>query len=580
MKLLEVKNLSTGFASESGFFQAVNDISFSLEKGKTTGVVGESGSGKSVTALSIMRLLPKPSGKIISGSIVFKGQDLLTVQTKDMERIRGNRIGMIFQEPMTALNPVLSIGKQMIEAYRLHTGLNEDEALRSAINMLDRVGLSSPDLRMLEYPHQLSGGMRQRVMIAMAIACKPDLLIADEPTTALDVTVQAQILGLIQDLQKEMGMSVLIITHDLGVVAETCDDVVVMQNGLICETANVFDLFDKPNHDYTRSLLASIPRLDSQPKSTLPVLTSIAKKERTTETNLDDSNYGRILHSSDTDNFSQIKPNEILKVEKLAMYFPFRKGVLGRAKGYNRAVDGVSFSIPQGQTLGIVGESGCGKSTIARCILRLYSPTSGKIFFDGKDITKLKPKQLKMIRNDLQMIFQDPMDSLNPRHTAGEIIEEPLAINNFEKFYRKKRVLELLDTVGLPKESLKKYTFEFSGGQKQRIGIARALALRPKLVVCDEAVSALDVSTQAHILNLLLDLQDEFGLTYLFISHNLAVVKHMSDKVAVMRSGKIVEENSSEKIYNEAIQPYTRNLISSIPVIHPSERANFEPSAR
>ena len=580
MKLLEVKNLSTGFASESGFFQAVNDISFSLEKGKTTGVVGESGSGKSVTALSIMRLLPKPSGKIISGSIVFKGQDLLTVQTKDMERIRGNRIGMIFQEPMTALNPVLSIGKQMIEAYRLHTGLNEDEALRSAINMLDRVGLSSPDLRMLEYPHQLSGGMRQRVMIAMAIACKPDLLIADEPTTALDVTVQAQILGLIQDLQKEMGMSVLIITHDLGVVAETCDDVVVMQNGLICETANVFDLFDKPNHDYTRSLLASIPRLDSQPKSTLPVLTSIAKKERTTETNLDDSNYGRILHSSDTDNYSQIKLNEILKVEKLAMYFPFRKGVLGRAKDYNRAVDGVSFSIPQGQTLGIVGESGCGKSTIARCILRLYSPTSGKIFFDGKDITKLKPKQLKMIRNDLQMIFQDPMDSLNPRHTAGEIIEEPLAINNFEKFYRKKRVLELLDTVGLPKESLKKYTFEFSGGQKQRIGIARALALRPKLVVCDEAVSALDVSTQAHILNLLLDLQSEFGLTYLFISHNLAVVKHMSDKVAVMRSGEIVEENSSEKIYNEAIQPYTRNLISSIPVTHPSERASFENSVR
>ena len=580
MKLLEVKNLSTGFASESGFFQAVNDISFSLEKGKTTGVVGESGSGKSVTALSIMRLLPKPSGKIISGSIVFKGQDLLTVQTKDMERIRGNRIGMIFQEPMTALNPVLSIGKQMIEAYRLHTGLNEHEALRSAINMLDRVGLSSPDLRMLEYPHQLSGGMRQRVMIAMAIACKPDLLIADEPTTALDVTVQAQILGLIQDLQKEMGMSVLIITHDLGVVAETCDDVVVMQNGLICETANVFDLFDKPNHDYTRSLLASIPRLDSQPKSTLPVLTSIAKKERTTETNLDDSNYGRILHSSDTDNFSQIKPNEILKVEKLAMYFPFRKGVLGRAKNYNRAVDGVSFSIPQGQTLGIVGESGCGKSTIARCILRLYSPTSGKIFFDGKDITKLKPKQLKMIRNDLQMIFQDPMDSLNPRHTAGEIIEEPLAINNFEKFYRKKRVLELLDTVGLPKGSLKKYTFEFSGGQKQRIGIARALALRPKLVVCDEAVSALDVSTQAHILNLLLDLQSEFGLTYLFISHNLAVVKHMSDKVAVMRSGEIVEENSSEKIYNEAIQPYTRNLISSIPVTHPSERARFEHSER
>ena len=580
MKLLEVKNLSTGFASESGFFQAVNDISFSLEKGKTTGIVGESGSGKSVTALSIMRLLPKPSGKIISGSIVFKGQDLLTLQTKDMERIRGNRIGMIFQEPMTALNPVLSIGKQMVEAYRLHTGLNEHEALRSAINMLDRVGLSSPDLRMLEYPHQLSGGMRQRVMIAMAIACKPDLLIADEPTTALDVTVQAQILDLIQELQEEMGMSVLLITHDLGVVAETCDDVVVMQNGLICETANVFDLFDKPNHDYTRSLLASIPRLDSQPKSTLPVLTSIAKKERTTETNLDDSNYGRILHSSDTDNFSQIKPNEILKVEKLAMYFPFRKGVLGRAKNYNRAVDGVSFSIPQGQTLGIVGESGCGKSTIARCILRLYSPTSGKIFFNGKDITKLKPKQLKMIRNELQMIFQDPMDSLNPRHTAGEIIEEPLAINNFEKFYRKKRVLELLDTVGLSKESLKKYTFEFSGGQKQRIGIARALALRPKLVVCDEAVSALDVSTQAHILNLLLDLQNEFGLTYLFISHNLAVVKHMSDKVAVMRSGEIVEENSSEKIYNEAIQPYTRNLISSIPVTHPSERASFEHSTR
>ena len=579
MKLLEVNNLSTGFLSESGFLQVVNDISFSLEKGKTTGIVGESGSGKSVTALSIMRLLPKPAGKILSGSIVFKGQDLLKVQTRDMEKIRGNRIGMIFQEPMTALNPVLSIGKQMIEAYRLHTNIGSDEALRSAITMLDRVGLSSPDLRVLEYPHQLSGGMRQRVMIAMAIACKPDLLIADEPTTALDVTVQAQILGLIQELQKEMGMSVLLITHDLGVVAETCDDVVVMQKGSICETANVFNIFDKPNHDYTRSLLASIPRLDSQPKSTLPVLNKITKKEETTETNLDRSSYERNLHGAETDKYSQIKPDDILRVEKLAMYFPSREGVLGRTKNYNRAVDDVSLFIPRGQTLGIVGESGCGKSTIARCILRLYSPTSGKIIFDGKDITKLKPNELKPIRNDLQMIFQDPMDSLNPRHTAGEIIEEPLAINNVEKLCRKKRVLQLLDTVGLPKESLKKYTFEFSGGQKQRIGIARALALRPKLVVCDEAVSALDVSTQAQVLNLLLDLQNEFGLTYLFISHNLAVVKHMSDKVAVMKSGKIVEENSSEKIYNEANQPYTKNLISSIPATHPSERSNFERSA-
>ena len=579
MKLLEVNNLSTGFLSESEVFKAVDNISFSLAKGKTTGIVGESGCGKSVTALSIMRLLPKPAGKIFSGSIIFKGQNLLKVQPREMERIRGNRIGMIFQEPMTALNPVLSIGKQMIESYRLHTDISYDAALRSAADMLDRVGLSSPDLRMLEYPHQLSGGMRQRVMIAMAIACNPDLLIADEPTTALDVTVQAQILQLIQELQREMGMSVLIITHDLGVVAETCDDVVVMHGGTICETANVFDIFDRPNHDYTKSLLASIPRLDSQPKSILPVLGSITKRRKERDSNSDSVNYEGNNQDSDTAEIGRDGSHGILKIEKLAMYFPIREGVLGRIKSYNRAVDEVSFSITKGQTLGLVGESGCGKSTIARCVLRLYSPTSGKIIFDGKDITKLKANQLRLIRNDLQMIFQDPMDSLNPRHTASEIIEEPLLINNLNKIYRGKRVLELLDIVGLPKESLKKYPFEFSGGQKQRIGIARALALRPKLVVCDEAVSALDVSTQAQILNLLLDLQKEFGLTYLFISHNLAVVKHMSDKVAVMKSGKIVEENSSDKIYNEAAHPYTQKLISSIPVIHPEERTRFERSS-
>ena len=579
MRLLEVNNLSTGFLSESEVFRAVNNISFSLAEGKTTGIVGESGCGKSVTALSIMRLLPKPAGKIFSGSIIFKGQNLLKVQPREMERIRGNRIGMIFQEPMTALNPVLSIGKQMIESYRLHTDISYDAALRSAADMLDRVGLSSPDLRMLEYPHQLSGGMRQRVMIAMAIACNPDLLIADEPTTALDVTVQAQILQLIQELQREMGMSVLIITHDLGVVAETCDDVVVMHGGTICETANVFDIFDRPNHDYTKSLLASIPRLDSQPKSILPVLGSITKRRKERDSNSDNLNYEGNSQDSDTAEIGRDGSHGILKIEKLAMYFPIREGVLGRIKSYNRAVDEVSFSITKGQTLGLVGESGCGKSTIARCVLRLYSPTSGKIIFDGKDITKLKTNQLRLIRNDLQMIFQDPMDSLNPRHTASEIIEEPLLINNFNKIYRGKRVLELLDIVGLPRESLKKYPFEFSGGQKQRIGIARALALRPKLVVCDEAVSALDVSTQAQILNLLLDLQKEFGLTYLFISHNLAVVKHMSDKVAVMKSGKIVEENSSDKIYNEAVHPYTQKLISSIPVIHPEERTRFERSS-
>ena len=579
MKLLEVNNLSTGFLSESEDFRAVNNISFSLAEGKTTGIVGESGCGKSVTALSIMRLLPKPAGKIFSGSIIFKGQNLLKVQPREMERIRGNRIGMIFQEPMTALNPVLSIGKQMIESYRLHTDISYDAALRSAADMLDRVGLSSPDLRMLEYPHQLSGGMRQRVMIAMAIACNPDLLIADEPTTALDVTVQAQILQLIQELQREMGMSVLIITHDLGVVAETCDDVVVMHGGTICETANVFDIFDRPNHDYTKSLLASIPRLDSQPKSILPVLGSITKRRKERDSNSDNLNYEGNSQDSDTAEIGRDGSHGILKIEKLAMYFPIREGVLGRIKSYNRAVDEVSFSITKGQTLGLVGESGCGKSTIARCVLRLYSPTSGKIIFDGKDITKLKTNQLRLIRNDLQMIFQDPMDSLNPRHTASEIIEEPLLINNLNKIYRGKRVLELLDIVGLPRESLKKYPFEFSGGQKQRIGIARALALRPKLVVCDEAVSALDVSTQAQILNLLLDLQKEFDLSYLFISHNLAVVKHMSDKVAVMKSGKIVEENSSDKIYNEAAHPYTQKLISSIPVIHPVERSRFERSS-
>ncbi|MBA57701.1 MAG: ABC transporter ATP-binding protein [Gammaproteobacteria bacterium] len=579
MELLEVRNLITEFETDESKTRAVDGVSFSISEGMTLGIVGESGCGKSVTALSIMGLLPRPAGKILSGEIHFNEIDLAKSSAKEMEAIRGNRIGMIFQEPMTALNPVLTIGNQMIEAYRIHKDMSYDEALRSAISMLDRVGITSPDLKILQYPHQLSGGMRQRVMIAMAISCNPDLLIADEPTTALDVTVQAQILELIQELQKELGMSVLMITHDLGVVAETCDKVVVMYGGKVCETADVLDIFDHPAHPYTKGLLASIPHLESTPKSKLPVMTAFGREKN----EIPDKSTILTTFVSDENNFSRtsyenqsIENNEIiLRVENLKMYFPIRKGVLAKTKDYNKAVNGVSFCIKKGETLGLVGESGCGKSTLARCILRLYEPTSGKIIFKGTDTTKLKPSALKPIRNQIQMIFQDPMDSLNPRHTVGEIIGEPLAINKFSTSFTKKRVREILDIVGLPSDSADRYTFEFSGGQKQRIGIARALVLNPQLIVCDEAVSALDVSTQAQILNLLLDLQEEFNLTYLFISHNLAVVKHMSDEVAVMYLGKIVEENSSDRIYGHSEHPYTSAMISAIPANHPAKKAGI-----
>ena len=616
--LLAINGLVVEFDTDAGQVRAVDDVSIDVQRGETLGLVGESGCGKSVTALSIMRLLPQPTGQIAGGEIRFAGQDLTQLPLDAMRRVRGARIGMIFQEPMTALNPVHTIGRQLAEALLLHEDLRPPEALQRSLAMLDRVGIPAPDVRMGEYPHQLSGGMRQRVVIAMALACKPDLLIADEPTTALDVTVQAQILDLIEELQRDLGMAVILITHDLGVIAETSDQAAVMYAGRIAEKGAVHDIFDHPSHPYTQGLLASIPTLATTPKATLPVIDGmvpgladlppgcrfqnrcehrrpacgerapseeqVAGEHRVSclrwreiagaavPINLpsaDSSGGGRLADSHRTKSEAPL-----LEVTDLAMHFPVRAGVLRRAKRYNRAVDGVSLTIGAGETLGLVGESGCGKSTLGRCIVRLYDATAGRIAFQGQETTHLRARRLKPIRRSIQMVFQDPMESLNARHTVGEIIAEPLLVQRVgDRASRQRRVRELLDTVGLPAASARRYPFEFSGGQRQRIGIARAIALNPRLVICDEPVSALDVSIQSQILNLLNRLQRELGLSYLFIAHDLAVVKHISDRIAIMYLGKIVEMGGGEDVYRKPRHPYTQSLIGAIPIPDPHRRA-------
>ncbi|MCL4106667.1 UNVERIFIED_CONTAM: hypothetical protein GTU68_009801 [Idotea baltica] len=507
-----------------------------------------------------MRLLPQPMGQITGGQLRFQGRDLVDLPLSEMHKIRGNDIGMVFQEPMTALNPVHTIGRQLTEVILLHRDVSADQAIRDGVEMLARVGIPAPDIRMGEYPHQLSGGMRQRVVIAIALACEPKLLIADEPTTALDVTIQAQILDLIKELQNDMGMAVILITHDLGVIAETSNDVVVMYAGRVAEQGTVFDIFDRPAHPYTRGLLASIPRLDTPPKSRLHIIDALCGLQ---------SVAIAMTNSETVSNVANME-KPLLEVNDLQMHFPVKEGVFLRTNRFNRAVDGVSFSIGPGETLGLVGESGCGKSTLGRCVSRLYKPSGGTILFEGQDITHMRGSKLLPVRQHIQMIFQDPMESLNARHTVGEILEEPFIIHKLgDKAFRRQRVRELLDTVGLPARSASRYPFEFSGGQRQRIGIARAVALNPKLIICDEPVSALDVSIQSQILNLLNDLQREFGLSYLFIAHDLAVVKHISDRIAIMYLGKIVESADSERIYQQAAHPYTQSLISAIPVPDP-----------
>ena len=631
MPLLTVHNLTTAFQTDEGLLTAVDGVSFTIQPGQTLGLVGESGCGKSVTAFSINRLLPQPSGRILSGSIQFNGQELTTLPDDQLRAIRGRDIGMIFQEPMAALNPVHRIGHQLSEVFLLHTRCSKKDAWDQSIALLRKVGIPEPEQRATEFPHQLSGGMKQRVVIAMAIALKPKLIIADEPTTALDVTVQAQILTLLKDLQKEMGLGLLLITHDLGVIAETCDDVIVMYAGRIVEQAPVRDLFTTPRHAYTRGLIASIPRLttarrsrlhtipgtvpsllhmpagcrfcprngapsDSPTLTTRPPFTEAAPHHfieacpRCTghsSSNLSPPNSP----TSDPDpthatfdvqrstfdvptlpssfpHFSSPPPATIplLTTKNLRLHFPVKTGVLQRTTGSVKAVDDISLTLQPGETLGLIGESGCGKTTLGKTIVRLYQPTGGSLTFDGSDLTHASSRQLKPHRCDLQMIFQDPAESLNSRHTVGTILEEPFIIHKIgTPAERRIWVAELLEKVGLPAGAANKFPFEFSGGQRQRIGIARAIALKPKLIVCDEPVSALDVSVQSQVINLLLDLQKDLGLSYLFIAHNLAVVKHISDRIAIMYLGKIVETGPADEVYQNPRHPYTRALIAAIP---------------
>ena len=556
--LIEVKNLSIEFQTEDKVISAVSDLSFQIPKGKTLGLVGESGSGKSVTALSLIRLIPEPPGKITQGQILFNETDLLKLPEKEMRKVRGNKISMVFQEPMTSLNPVFTIGNQIAEALILHRQLSKADALRVSIDLLHSVGIKEPAKRIHAYPHEFSGGQRQRVMIAMAIACEPDLLIADEPTTALDVTIQKQILCLLKDLQSKFNMSILFITHDLGVVAEMADDVLVMEKSKAVEFKPTKQIFTNPEHPYTKGLLACRPSLSTDTKR-LPMISDFTDSSQVTVN----------LEKSTTKDFSKVPT--LIDIQSVKKYFPLSKTLFGKVKSWVKAVDDVSFQVPKGSTLGLVGESGCGKTTLGRTILRLIEPTSGAVYYDQKNIFDLSPKELRSLRKKIQIIFQDPYASLNPRMTIGSAIMEPMEIHHLgkNKTDRLDRVAHLLKTVGLTSAMMNRYPHEFSGGQRQRICIARALAVEPDFIVCDESVSALDVSIQAQILNLLLDLQDHLGLTYIFISHDLAVVKFMSDRVVVMHKGQVVEQNTSNQIYSNPQHEYTKTLLNSIPSDNP-----------
>ncbi|MEK4523376.1 ABC transporter ATP-binding protein [Psychrobacillus sp. FSL W7-1493] len=539
--ILKVEDLQISFLTNDNEFEAVRGVSFEVKKGETLGIVGESGSGKSVTARSIMRLLPSPPSFMKNGSIEFLGDQLHTKTEKEMEGIRGKDISMIFQDPMTSLNPTIRIGVQIAESLIKHQKLSKKEGKAQAIELLKLVGIKNSEERYNQYPHEFSGGMRQRVMIAIALACKPTLLIADEPTTALDVTIQAQILNLMKDMQKRFGTSIILITHDLGVVAGMCDRVAVMKNGEIVETGTTEEIFANPKHDYTKKLLNALPRLDEKKKPKKPPLRSIGLENG--------------------------KP--LLEVKSLKQHFQVSRG------NVLKAVDDISFFIKPGETLGLVGESGSGKSTTGRAILRLHEPTDGDVLYQGMAINRLSKNELKTMRRHMQIIFQDPYSSLNPRLKVLDIIGQALDIHRLSKNAeeRKKRVEELLVLVGLDPSHALRYPHEFSGGQRQRIGIARALAVEPDFIVCDEPLSALDVSIQAQIVELLEDLQHRLGLTYLFIAHDLSMVKHISDRVAVMYSGKIVELAESEELYTNPQHPYTKSLLAAIPIPDPKVEA-------
>jgi peptide/nickel transport system ATP-binding protein len=576
--LLEIKNLVTEFKTEDEFIKAVNDISFTLHKGETIGIVGESGSGKSVTSLSVMGLIPNPPGKVTAGEIFYKdkhGQtvDLVKAPEKVMRDLRGNEIAMIFQEPMTSLNPVIKCGEQVMEALILHKKMSRREAREKTLALFREVQLPTPELMMDRYPHQISGGQKQRVMIAMAISCDPKILIADEPTTALDVTVQKTILDLMQKLQQEHNMGIMFITHDLGVIAELADRVVVMYKGKIVEQGNVLDIFTDPQHPYTKSLLACRPPLDMRLKR-LPVVSDFMIRHEDGEIEEIPRNVNDALRNVMVTKEERIaqhkelyKRDKILELKNVKTWFPAHKTIFGKTIDWTKAVDDVSFDIYEGETLGLVGESGCGKSTLGRTIIKLTDAREGQIFYRRQEILRMKESDFRFLRKDIQIIFQDPYSSLNPRLTIGDALTEPMTVHGIgkNKNDRKKMVLELLEKVGLEYKYYSRYPHEFSGGQRQRVCIARALSLNPKFIICDESVSALDVSVQAQVLNLLNDLKKEFKFTYIFISHDLSVVKFMSDRMVVMNQGKIEEMGDADEIYNHPKSEYTQKLINSIP---------------
>jgi peptide/nickel transport system ATP-binding protein len=564
--ILSVRNLTTSFRVEGLWKPVVRNVSFDIAPRETLAVVGESGSGKSVTALSIMRLTPSGNSRI-EGSIKLSGKELLTLPDSDMRHIRGNEIAMIFQEPMTSLNPVLTIGFQIAEALILHRGLSRAQAEAETIRLLEKVRIPAAKSRFHEYPHRFSGGMRQRVMIAMALACKPKLLIADEPTTALDVTIQAQILELIKLLQDEEGMSVLFITHDMGVVAEIADRTVVMYNGEAVETGGTEDIFARAKHPYTRSLLSAVPKLGSMEGRRRPMRFPVV-----------DRATGESDVPTETPDTVKAAERPVLEVSSLTTRFEIRSGLLGKVKGRVHAVENVSFSVQAGETLALVGESGCGKSTTGRSVMRLIEPLGGSVLLDGVDVLKLNQTDLREQRKRIQMIFQDPFASLNPRMNVGAAIAEPLLINKLAtRSQAREQIAELLRRVGLQPDMASRFPHEFSGGQRQRICIARALAVEPRLIVADEAVSALDVSVKAQVVNLMLELQARMGLAYLFISHDMAVVERVSHRVAVMYLGEIVEIGPREAIFGNPQHPYTKRLLAAVPIADPARRSEKRP---
>jgi len=565
-QVLAVRNLNVAFPDERQPIPAVKNLSFSLKRGETLAIVGESGSGKSVTALSLMRLIEQSGGLVACDSLLLRrrnGQvsDLTTLSSSQVRSVRGADIAMIFQEPMTSLNPVFPVGEQIAESIRLHQGLSGDEALAEARRMLEQVRIPEADAILGRYPHQLSGGMRQRVMIAMALSCRPAVLIADEPTTALDVTIQAQILQLIKVLQDEMEMGVIFITHDMGVVADIADRVLVMYQGEAVETGTVEQIFHAPEHPYTRALLAAVPRLGAMNGSDLPRRFPLISL----------TNPG--FQEAETEQDTVVPGDPILQVRDLVTRFPLRGGLLNRVKREVHAVENVSFDLWPGETLSLVGESGSGKSTTGRALLRLVEAQEGTITFNGERIDTLPAGQLQPLRRDIQFIFQDPYASLDPRQTVGYSIMEPLRVHNLlDGDAAQRRVAWLLERVGLKPEHARRYPHEFSGGQRQRICIARALALNPKVVIADESVSALDVSIRAQIINLLLDLQREMGIAFLFISHDMAVVERISHRVAVMYLGQIVEIGPRRAVFENPQHPYTRKLMAAVPVADPAHR--------